>query len=311
MCVPQVRVLISGGAAIDAADKFGSTALHYAAKSNHLPICEILVAAGAEHSIPNKHGKTPIDLGRGDSNVVVFLEMLSKAEDAFVENAQDEVEEAKALEREAEEAGIFGGRYERLGHKGEAGGAASREAAAAVLLQSHARGHFSRKQELAKAKAMAALAQKSAEEKAILILQVCVSLPLLLIAPPLLHPRNFSLSLTHTHIHTIIIVSSRCTLSLLLSPSPTAHLLCCRLPCYRSQAYARGYKARRQHRARTKDVVKAEEEEMRRHSRSERVEPVTCLTAGLNACYPMLAIACNACYSLLWLRAMACYGFEL
>ena len=201
VCVPQVRVLISGGAAIDAADKFGSTALHYAAKSNHLPICEILVAAGAEHSIPNKHGKTPIDLGRGDSNVVVFLEMLSKAEDAFVENAQDEVEEAKALEREAEEAGIFGGRYERLGHKGEAGGAASREAAAAVLLQSHARGHFSRKQELAKAKAMAALAQKSAEEKAILILQVCVSLPLLLIAPPLLHPRNFSLTHTHTHHH--------------------------------------------------------------------------------------------------------------
>ena len=94
-----------------------------------------------------------------------------QAEDAFVENAHDEEEEAKALEQEAEDAGVFGGRYERLGHKGEAGGVASREAAAAVLLQSHARGHFSRKQELAKAKAIAALATKTAEERAVLILQ--------------------------------------------------------------------------------------------------------------------------------------------
>ena len=75
-----VRALIAGGASVDACDKFGSTALHYASKAGELTICGILIAAGAEHSIPNKHGKTPLDLGRGNSNVVVFLEMLSKAE---------------------------------------------------------------------------------------------------------------------------------------------------------------------------------------------------------------------------------------
>ena len=56
-----VRFLIESGASVNAVDKFGSTCLHYAARSGSFPIVHLLLAAGADAAVINKHGKTPAD----------------------------------------------------------------------------------------------------------------------------------------------------------------------------------------------------------------------------------------------------------
>ena len=109
------RVLIAGGAAVDAVDKFGWSAMHHASKVGQLPIVHLLFASGADHSIVNKHGKTPLDLGASDVDVVMFFEMLAKSEDA-----------RKQLEAEGETK------------------EALRQVAAAVLLQASVRGRQAR-----------------------------------------------------------------------------------------------------------------------------------------------------------------------
>lgn len=73
------RVLIAAGADVDACDKFGMSAMHHAAKAGQLPIVRILLAAGAAHSLVNKAGKTPLDLGGTDAAVVVVFEEIGRA----------------------------------------------------------------------------------------------------------------------------------------------------------------------------------------------------------------------------------------
>lgn len=122
------RTLVAGGAAIDATDKFGSTAMHYAARGGHLSIVQLLVAAGGTPNITNKNGngcsglthcdqgrlgprglpisppistpfhptgKTAWDMARGHSTVVTFLEMLQKAEDSKASLNSDEAHQLR------------------------------------------------------------------------------------------------------------------------------------------------------------------------------------------------------------------------
>ena len=79
-----VRFLIGSGASVNAVDKFGSTCLHYAARSGSFPIVHLLLAAGADAAVINKHGKTPADAAHSHrhTRIITLLQALAKAEDA-------------------------------------------------------------------------------------------------------------------------------------------------------------------------------------------------------------------------------------
>jgi ankyrin repeat protein len=47
------------------ADKFGSTALHYAARGGHDEVVVLLVEANADHTIVNKAAETALTLAQG------------------------------------------------------------------------------------------------------------------------------------------------------------------------------------------------------------------------------------------------------
>ena len=70
-------MLIAAGAMVSAADKFGCTPLHYAARAGHLPIIKKLLDAAADPHATNKHGKTPLQVAHDD--VQIFLHALDKA----------------------------------------------------------------------------------------------------------------------------------------------------------------------------------------------------------------------------------------
>ncbi|THW54470.1 hypothetical protein D6D19_10716, partial [Aureobasidium pullulans] len=53
------------GAKVDATDKYGETALHYAAEAGHLDIVEILIQANADRTVLDSHGRTALDCARG------------------------------------------------------------------------------------------------------------------------------------------------------------------------------------------------------------------------------------------------------
>lgn len=49
-----------------ATDSMGNTPLHYAAGYGRPPMCELLLAAGADKAAKNKNGKTAYDLATAD-----------------------------------------------------------------------------------------------------------------------------------------------------------------------------------------------------------------------------------------------------
>jgi ankyrin repeat protein len=65
--VDGIQLLLSRGAAIDAADETGQTALHFAVASRGLPVVQALLARGARADAKDTQGRTPLDiaLGRG------------------------------------------------------------------------------------------------------------------------------------------------------------------------------------------------------------------------------------------------------
>lgn len=87
-----------------------------------MPIIHLLFASGASPSKVNKHGKTPLDLGYDDVRVVVFFEMLAKADDA-----------QKYIDAQAERRGAL------------------RRAGAATLLEARVHGQHSRSKHACKA----------------------------------------------------------------------------------------------------------------------------------------------------------------
>lgn len=72
----QVRFLISRGANIHQGSNNGMTALHEVAWNGNIPILELLLAAGADPSVMNYAGKTPLDLAREQEHQTVIQRLM-------------------------------------------------------------------------------------------------------------------------------------------------------------------------------------------------------------------------------------------
>ena len=60
--------IFDAGANLDLQDKYGNTALHYAAYCNHTEIAQALIAAGAEKNLQNKSGNTALHWAARDNH---------------------------------------------------------------------------------------------------------------------------------------------------------------------------------------------------------------------------------------------------
>jgi ankyrin repeat protein len=71
-----VAVLLANGAAVDAVDSYGRTALHHACRNKHERCCALLMEAGARTDVEcTLGGETPIDVvrARGNPTLVRFV----------------------------------------------------------------------------------------------------------------------------------------------------------------------------------------------------------------------------------------------
>ncbi|MCP4147348.1 MAG: hypothetical protein GY757_06315 [bacterium] len=70
-----VRLLVEAGANVGRANKDGKTALHAAAFHNYIQCCALLLRAGADGSLKDRFGLTPVDYARknGHKNLVDFF----------------------------------------------------------------------------------------------------------------------------------------------------------------------------------------------------------------------------------------------
>lgn len=63
--VGVASLLLRAGSDIEASDDHGERAIHYAARSNLLQICQTLCSSGCNVNVPNKTGLYPLHLGTG------------------------------------------------------------------------------------------------------------------------------------------------------------------------------------------------------------------------------------------------------
>ena len=75
LAIPKVQYLIDLGAEINAVGPEGRTALHYASRGNSVKLCELLLHAGADETMLDEEGKTPLDVARslGKKEIVQHL----------------------------------------------------------------------------------------------------------------------------------------------------------------------------------------------------------------------------------------------
>jgi ankyrin repeat protein len=93
-----VTELITAKAPLDAqSDKDGQTALHIAAHVGDGSIVQKLLDAGASPDIPDKEGKTPLDIARLDGSSQMAIEAIEKA---LSQKAEAEAAKAKAAAAE-------------------------------------------------------------------------------------------------------------------------------------------------------------------------------------------------------------------
>jgi len=71
-----VRVLIAAKADMAHANRYGWTALHYAAHYDYASMCRVLVDEGASLTAVNDYGQTPLEeaKARGNAKCVAILE---------------------------------------------------------------------------------------------------------------------------------------------------------------------------------------------------------------------------------------------
>jgi len=67
-----VDLLLNNGAMINHQNRNGATALRFAATSSFLPIVELLMQKGADQSIPNKKGETPLQVSKARNRRAVY-----------------------------------------------------------------------------------------------------------------------------------------------------------------------------------------------------------------------------------------------
>ncbi len=76
-----VRALIQQKADINATAPDGTTALHYAVRSNDLPMVEALLAAGADAKVRDRYGLTPVRLACENANAAILKRLLDAGAD--------------------------------------------------------------------------------------------------------------------------------------------------------------------------------------------------------------------------------------
>ncbi len=69
--VGVATLLLRAGSDIEAADDHGERAIHYAARSNLLPICQTLCASGCDVNVPNKSGLYPLHLAAKNGHIEI------------------------------------------------------------------------------------------------------------------------------------------------------------------------------------------------------------------------------------------------
>jgi ankyrin repeat protein len=74
-----VKMFVEAGAAVNAVNDTGNTALHYAAQTGSSRIVEFLAAKGATLDARNKQGKTPLDIANAKGPTATLLRRLSGA----------------------------------------------------------------------------------------------------------------------------------------------------------------------------------------------------------------------------------------
>jgi hypothetical protein len=62
--IPKVKYLIELGANVNAVGPKGRTALHYAATGGNAELCKLLINAGANETIPDEEGRTPLNVSK-------------------------------------------------------------------------------------------------------------------------------------------------------------------------------------------------------------------------------------------------------
>jgi ankyrin repeat protein len=65
-CVEKMKLLLSLGAQVHAADHEGRTPLYVAAAGGHVRAVQLLLSRGADVRIPSKAGRTPLQVSTGD-----------------------------------------------------------------------------------------------------------------------------------------------------------------------------------------------------------------------------------------------------
>lgn len=79
--VAQVRTLLAAHADVNALDADGSTALHWAAEADNLPLMDLLLAAGAKPSIATRYNITPLYFACNNGDAAAIDRLLKAGAD--------------------------------------------------------------------------------------------------------------------------------------------------------------------------------------------------------------------------------------
>jgi len=78
------RQLVDNGADVSVADKYGRTPLHFALKNGHLVVVRLLMESGADFSIADKYGQAPLHFASANGHELVVRLLIDNGADISV-----------------------------------------------------------------------------------------------------------------------------------------------------------------------------------------------------------------------------------
>ncbi len=87
---PAVRALLQQKADVNAALPDGTTALHWAVRTDDVELTELLIGAGAKVTTADRYGITPLSLAASNGNVAIIGKLLDAGADASSADARGE-----------------------------------------------------------------------------------------------------------------------------------------------------------------------------------------------------------------------------